>query len=53
VRVTADFDVQRVIAVMTAPSALGGRSAKRLGDQLWQQARRLQHRRATEPKVGA
>jgi peptidoglycan/xylan/chitin deacetylase (PgdA/CDA1 family) len=53
VTVSADFDAQRLIAVMTAPSALGGRSAKRLGDQLWQQARRLQHRQATEPKVGA
>jgi peptidoglycan/xylan/chitin deacetylase (PgdA/CDA1 family) len=50
--VTGDFDLERLTDLVMAPGAAVRRSRKRLGDQLWRQAQRLQPWRS-DRKVGA
>jgi len=52
ITVTADFSLERLTDIVTAPSVLAHRSRRRLGDQLWRQAQRL-HPWRTDRKVGA
>jgi peptidoglycan/xylan/chitin deacetylase (PgdA/CDA1 family) len=53
VRVTADFDVERLTAVVAAPRVLADGPVKRLRTQLWRQARRWPHRPTPDRRVGA
>jgi len=53
IRVTADFDVERLTDVVTAPSATAGQARRRARNPLWRRARRGPHWWSPDRRVGA